>query len=1076
MSLFAGVPLHRSDVHISDSYANFLEDLWQCESAEVESVLSEEEIGTWDDPRCETFLSCETSNSAVSLIPGIGELQWLFRNDVSQPSLSEALASESSNLFPFNDVDLEVNLECSENPEDNVSIMCHDAENLDELIPAWHSACVRLGRLPRQDFSLKLTKSLLMKLISEGAVGNVTSPFAIDLVTGKISTRGLLGGTVLSPEAVTNALASIFELGNAVNQLASLGRKLHKRNVGSHHSWNRVLANVGFFVLKYVCAYRELSCIDLPHEINGHILEDNSRGLVEWKISATLEKIECFGRSSSLLSSIILDLMSRIKKLKITTSLEVIQFLCNAVDRSYVSSERWVAVGVAKFAIDAYMSCLKRGFVEGIDLDDLPDKFTEGSTSCEIIKKLRATVSFKDSEFLNAALRLCAETVGLMKRANTDFETIRELQTMDFAPCYTFLDLSRRKRQLAAFEDMACAEILSVKDQLEEDRRKLESQWAEVIASIEDRSIAVLREIREFQRQESEKIYERKRIVFEQAQAALETYQVELRRRKEEEVFLELKAAKERAEMDAKRASREAALKDEIIAKYSDKNDEMDEETRKMKWREKRLGVGGKKVLQPDQAAEFFSGSLETLPQWARKGIADPAPVVVKERPLWDKVDGPTEVPQVRLPKWAADHVTVEPFDVESFENRAVERVTNRDKVMGTDLDEILQHSDAAVFGKGRSLEDAKICEPSAAENLGNQSKDEALCKFLSLDRTESNSGKIFEMLETMELPRDVSWDDPSVTGSDLSISIKDPETGSAEDGYKRYYEQKLGIPAVEDACLFSSLIFQSIAVEAKLRLTLVDRAFVSWILNKSGAGVLKKLESVWTLFFLQDPYVSSHLARTLRDEEYCQKWYSKGRSVYGVPEPVFSHVLWQEALESSVDCDSYTDCASTFKFAIQQPPLYKGDCERLPNAVLNCSPAWPLDLLLTPENLEKYNRVFVLLLRLKIISENLLAVYAALKQLTGRSSRDAKNTCAVASNPEYRSFLVQRLEMSHFVSALMQFFESQQIRACLQEFKENLMNEVLSWRHFIHLHSEMVDRVHYRCLLGNDKRSGYLL
>ncbi|CAG0924333.1 unnamed protein product [Notodromas monacha] len=236
------------------------------------------------------------------------------------------------------------------------------------------------------------------------------------------------------------------------------------------------------------------------------------------------------------------------------------------------------------------------------------------------------------------------------------------------------------------------------------------------------------------------------------------------------------------------------------------------------------------------------------------------------ERPLWDKVDGPTEVPQVRLPKWAADHVTVEPFDVESFENRAVERVTNRDKVMGTDLDEILQHSDAAVFGKGRSLEDAKICEPSAAENLGNQSKDEALCKFLSLDRTESNSGKIFEMLETMELPRDVSWDDPSVTGSDLSISIK------------------------------------------------------------------------------------------------------------------------------------------------------------------------------------------------------------------GRSSRDAKNTCAVASNPEYRSFLVQRLEMSHFVSALMQFFESQQIRACLQEFKENLMNEVLSWRHFIHLHSEMVDRVHYRCLLGNDKRSGYLL
>ena len=51
------------------------------------------------------------------------------------------------------------------------------------------------------------------------------------------------------------------------------------------------------------------------------------------------------------------------------------------------------------------------------------------------------------------------------------------------------------------------------------------------------------------------------------------------------------------------------------------------------------------------------------------------------------------------------------------------------------------------------------------------------------------------------------------------------------------------------------------------VRLGLVDKAFLSWVLDKEGANLLGKLRSVWKIFFLHDPDLSGVLTQQLLDD-----------------------------------------------------------------------------------------------------------------------------------------------------------------------------------------------------------------
>jgi hypothetical protein len=58
---------------------------------------------------------------------------------------------------------------------------------------------------------------------------------------------------------------------------------------------------------------------------------------------------------------------------------------------------------------------------------------------------------------------------------------------------------------------------------------------------------------------------------------------------------------------------------------------------------------------------------------------------------------------------------------------------------------------------------------------------------------------------------------------------------------------------------------------------------------------------------------------------------------------------------------------------------------------------------------------------------------------------------------------LSRRLEMSHFVFSLMQFFGCEQVQAGLDEFEELLLREITSWRHLVSLHEKLINALYAR-------------
>lgn len=63
---------------------------------------------------------------------------------------------------------------------------------------------------------------------------------------------------------------------------------------------------------------------------------------------------------------------------------------------------------------------------------------------------------------------------------------------------------------------------------------------------------------------------------------------------------------------------------------------------------------------------------------------------------------------------------------------------------------------------------------------------------------------------------------------------------------------------------------------------------------------------------------------------------------------------------------------------------LAVSDCAEMPGLFVGCLAPWPMSVLLSRDAVEKYNRIMLLLIRLKMLSSRLNAVHAHVKHLCG--------------------------------------------------------------------------------------------
>jgi len=233
--------------------------------------------------------------------------------------------------------------------------------------------------------------------------------------------------------------------------------------------------------------------------------------------------------------------------------------------------------------------------------------------------------------------------------------------------------------------------------------------------------------------------------------------------------------------------------------------------------------------------------------------------------------------------------------------------------------------------------------------------------------------------------------------------------------------------------------------------------------------------------YFLHDLHIEAHFDAfrkflLLEDGEFghalCSQLFQKIAS--GVKPQNFCNAIHLnniiiEALRMSLYA-SRIEYSNQLTFALKNiPEIFRpSDVGVLDFLELRYQVPWPCNIIITENSINKYNRVFSSLIRLKRAGWSLQEVWVNLKK-AGHSRR-------AASSPQLRQLQLFRHEMQHFVNNLERYTVNQIIHVSWEEFQQDLKEQVNDLDDLHRCHTTYLNRIIFRSLLSKNAAPVYKL
>ncbi|KAJ9586854.1 hypothetical protein L9F63_019536, partial [Diploptera punctata] len=231
-------------------------------------------------------------------------------------------------------------------------------------------------------------------------------------------------------------------------------------------------------------------------------------------------------------------------------------------------------------------------------------------------------------------------------------------------------------------------------------------------------------------------------------------------------------------------------------------------------------------------------------------------------------------------------------------------------------------------------------------------------------------------------------------------------------------------VPPVKDASINMSFISinlqKCILVPLKIQAELVNNALLKLFLEKED--LLSHLHSLRSYFFLIDGEFGRNVTGALFEHMYHAS----------APADMLNSVVLNSLLYKSLP---QTDPnAERLRFHIKYTPSHFtfSSPQSLDCIMLQYKVGWPLNVILTPAALGKYNDVFGFLLRLRRISW-------VLEEDFHRMKRQGKQIPKIMASPQYHRLQLYRHEMTHFIHAIQSYVTASVLQASWAEFLKNL-------------------------------------
>ena len=225
---------------------------------------------------------------------------------------------------------------------------------------------------------------------------------------------------------------------------------------------------------------------------------------------------------------------------------------------------------------------------------------------------------------------------------------------------------------------------------------------------------------------------------------------------------------------------------------------------------------------------------------------------------------------------------------------------------------------------------------------------------------------------------------------------------------------------------------------------------------------LLSHFKSLRSYFFMQDGEFGQHVTSKLFSQ------------MYKVPSPddLFNRLtldkIVQEALAGSQGSTDPNNSRLSLKvtavphhFSHSSPNVF--DCLLLAYDV-----KWPLNLLLTQDTLEKYNLIFLFLVRLKRVSWLLQEDFVALKNTARGCFKEQHRD--LLNSPQYHQVQIIRHSMSQFLQATLNYVSSSVLHASWTDFASSL-KDATTLDHLYNAHIEYMKRLLKRCLLNSNSQ-----
>lgn len=225
---------------------------------------------------------------------------------------------------------------------------------------------------------------------------------------------------------------------------------------------------------------------------------------------------------------------------------------------------------------------------------------------------------------------------------------------------------------------------------------------------------------------------------------------------------------------------------------------------------------------------------------------------------------------------------------------------------------------------------------------------------------------------------------------------------------------------------------------------------------------LLSHLKSLRSYYLMQDGEFGRHLTVKLFTQMY----------QVATPDKLFNTPTLNRVVKEALASSQGTADPNSNRLAL--------DCDSVPrhfshssHNVLDCltlsyKVKWPLNLLLTPDVLEKYNVIFLFLVRLKRIAWLLQEDFVALKNTARGCFKE--QTRDLLNSPQYHQVQIIRHHMSQFVQATLNYVSSCVLHASWSDFAASL-KQATTIDHIYNAHIEYIKRLLKRCLLNNNSK-----